>query len=132
LRRTFRDFHTDVLRDGARYGEMNTPDTLALMDELIEELAPNHLTTTADMTISNKHYRSGEGIGQHHRHQSGSVENLSEAEYDEYEFITFILQVAYIPVPKNLRDLFKDIERPPSERVEVLNRIARWAAKRRK
>ena len=41
-------------------------------------------------------------------------------------------EAADIPIPKNLLDLFKDLGRPPSERVEVLNRIARRAAKRRK
>ena len=84
----------------------------------------------ADIDKSVRRYQSESGTGQESRYSSGSMQALSEIEYDEYEFVTFILTAADIAVPKNLLDLFKLVGRSSQDRAEVLNQIAKRARKR--
>lgn len=125
LRKTFRDFHTDELKN---YPEF-TQEEMQTIGQMLHSLGNNteskHKNDASDIDISLKRYQTEDGLSQGERYRSGSMEALSEYEYDEYEFVTFALEEAGIPYPKNLLDLFKRVGRPMHERAEVLNQLAR-------
>lgn len=70
-------------------------------------------------------YRTYAEGGDTERARYGAVNPLSPAEYDELEFVELVLEAAGIQKPSNLRKRFLDVGRPPHERAEVLNRLAR-------
>lgn len=128
LRKVFRGFRSGELEDDEVYGANRPEDLLALIDEIIE----NREEHIVDIDVSVARYRSDGGHGREDRHRSGNAESLSEIENDELEFITFAIKATGIELPKNFDDMLRDIGRAPQDRADVLNRIARRAAKKRR